>query len=121
MSSGEGKSPAVFLDRDGTLMDDVDYCGDPKDVRVFDGASEALRRLREHGYKLVVITNQSGIGRGYFTEQQYMVVEREVARQLGNDLIDATYHCPHDPKNRCECRKPSAEMVVRAANDHQLD
>jgi D-glycero-D-manno-heptose 1,7-bisphosphate phosphatase len=115
------KFPAVFLDRDGTLMRDVDYCGDPKDVHVFKGVSEALRRLKEGGYKLIVITNQSGIGRGYFNEGQYRAVEREVARQVGNDLIDATYYCPHLPSDKCSCRKPSATMVVRAARDHGLD
>jgi D-glycero-D-manno-heptose 1,7-bisphosphate phosphatase len=112
---------AVFLDRDGTLMQDVDYCGDPNDVHVFEGATEALRRLNQAGYKLVVITNQSGIGRGYFSEQQYESVEQELTRQLGEGLIAATYYCPHLPTDRCECRKPSANMVVRAARDLDLD
>ena len=113
--------PAVFLDRDGTLMKDVDYCGDPKDVTVFEGAGEALRRLDQAGYKLVVITNQSGIGRGYFNEQQYRSVESELSRQLGEGLIAATYYCPHLPADKCQCRKPSAEMVVRASHDLGLD
>ena len=64
----ESLSPAVFLDRDGTLMKDVDYCGDPREVEVFKGAPEALRKLKERGYKIIVVTNQSGIGRGYFDE-----------------------------------------------------
>lgn len=115
------KHAAVFLDRDGTLMEDVDYCGEPSNVHVFPGAPEALRRLKEAGYKLVVITNQSGISRGYFTEEQYRGVEAEVARQLGQDLIDATYHCPHLPEDKCKCRKPSPEMIVRAADELQLD
>ncbi|MFL6514384.1 MAG: D-glycero-alpha-D-manno-heptose-1,7-bisphosphate 7-phosphatase [Chthoniobacterales bacterium] len=115
------KSPAVFLDRDGTLMHDVDYCGSPKDVHVFAGATEALRRLKMRGYKLVVITNQSGIGRGYFDEHQYRMVEREFNRQIGIDVIDATYHCPHSPNENCKCRKPAPDLVVRAARDLQLD
>src|SRR3982751_6368748 len=115
------KCPAVFLDRDGTVMRDVDYCGEPQDVHIFKGASEALRRLKEHGYKLVVITNQSGIGRGYFNEKQYRAVEQEVNRQIGRGVIEATYYCPHLPGDNCKCRKPSAEMIVRAARDHQLD
>jgi D-glycero-D-manno-heptose 1,7-bisphosphate phosphatase len=102
-------------------MQDVDYCGDPKDVHVFAGATEALRRLKAHGYKLVVITNQSGIGRGYFDEQQYRVVEREFNRQIGFDVIDATYHCPHSPEENCNCRKPATGLIVRAANDLHLD
>jgi len=117
----KAKHAAVFLDRDGTLMEDVDYCGEPANVHVFPGAPEALRRLKEAGYKLVVITNQSGIGRGYFSEEQYRAVESEVDRQLGQDLIDATYHCPHLPADKCKCRKPSPEMLVRAADEHHLD
>ena len=115
------KHPAVFLDRDGTLMQDVDYCGDAKDVHLYDGVSDALGRLKRRGYKLIVITNQSGIGRGYFGEEQYKAVEREVARQIGDDVIDATYYCPHLPQDGCRCRKPSPDMIVRAAEDYQLD
>jgi D-glycero-D-manno-heptose 1,7-bisphosphate phosphatase len=112
---------AVFLDRDGTLMLDVDYCGDPKDVHVFPGASEALSKLRERGYKIFIVTNQSGIARGYFNEEQYRVVEREVCRQLGENLIDATYFCPHRPDQACDCRKPAPGLVLRAASEHHLD
>jgi D-glycero-D-manno-heptose 1,7-bisphosphate phosphatase len=117
----EKLSPAVFLDRDGTLMRDVDYCGDLKDVEVFEGVPAALRKLKECGYKLVVITNQSGIARGYFTEEQYRAVEAEVSRQVGEGLIDATYFCPHLPENGCRCRKPSPEMIFQAARDHRID
>lgn len=102
-------------------MRDVDYCGDAKDVHVFAGVSKALRRLKDHGYKLFVITNQSGIGRGYFSEEQYKAVEHELARQIGHDVIDATYYCPHLPQDGCRCRKPSPEMIVRAAADYDLD
>lgn len=102
-------------------MRDVDYCGDPKNVHVFENAPVALRRLKDRGYKLIVITNQSGIGRGYFTDTQYHAVEREVARQIGGDLIDATYYCPHLPTDRCKCRKPSPEMILQAARDHNVD
>ena len=111
----------MFLDRDGTLMRDVDYCGDPKDVDLFPGVSEALRKLKDRGYKLIVITNQSGIGRGYFDAKQYHAVEAEVSRQIGDDLIDATYYCPHLPDDGCKCRKPSPEMIFNAARDHDVD
>ena len=115
------KSPAVFLDRDGTLMRDVDYCGEPKDVEVFAGASDALQRLKARGYKLIVITNQSGIARGYFNEEQYRAVETEVSHRIGKGMIDATYYCPHLPNNGCKCRKPSPEMVFQAARDHGIE
>jgi D-glycero-D-manno-heptose 1,7-bisphosphate phosphatase len=114
-------SPAVFFDRDGTLMRDVDYCGDPANVVVFPGASEALQKLKQRGYKILVITNQSGIGRGYFTEENYRAVEREVLRQIGQELIEATYFCPHLPNQNCQCRKPEPGMVKQAADEHGLD
>ena len=117
----KASNAAIFLDRDGTLMRDVDYCGVVEDVQVFEKAPAALRCLKDSGYKLLVITNQSGIGRGYFDEDQYRAVEAEVSRQLGENLIDATYYCPHLPEDKCKCRKPSPEMVVRAGGDHGID
>jgi len=115
------KSPAIFLDRDGTIMWDADYCCDPKQVKIFPGVPEALRRLKAAGYKLIVITNQSGIGRGFFTLEDYRSVEAEVIRQLGDGLIDATYFCPDVPGQHSACRKPAPGMVWQAARDHHLD
>jgi D-glycero-D-manno-heptose 1,7-bisphosphate phosphatase len=113
--------PAIFLDRDGTLMRDVDYCGDPGQVEVFPGAAEALRQLKAHGYKLIIVTNQSGIARGYFNESDYRAVEAEFLRQLGEELIDATYFCP-DPPDQCSLRrKPAPGMIFEAQGDHHLD
>ena len=102
-------------------MRDVDYCGDPNDVELLPGVPKALRKLKASGYKLIVITNQSGITRGHFTEKQYRAVEAEVSRQIGEDLIDATYFCPHLPDDGCKCRKPSSEMILNAARDHDVD
>ena len=76
-------SPAIFIDRDGTIMEDCVYCSDPKNVKIFPGVPEALRRLKSNGFKLIIITNQSGIGRGLITLEQYFAVEAEVLRQLG--------------------------------------
>jgi D-glycero-D-manno-heptose 1,7-bisphosphate phosphatase len=121
MSSTEMKLPAVFVDRDGTIMHDCDYCSDPKQVRVFPGVPEALRRLKRAGYKIIVITNQSGIGRGFFTLEQYRAVEAEVLRQLGDGLIDATYFCPDVPGQPSECRKPAPGMVLQATREHDVD
>jgi D-glycero-D-manno-heptose 1,7-bisphosphate phosphatase len=121
MSFTKPKSPAVFLDRDGTIMHDADYCSRPDQVRVFDGISAALRQLKDSGYKIIVITNQSGIGRGFFTEIEYRAVEAEVSRQVGTDLIDATYFCPDVPGQPSECRKPAPGMVLRAGREHDLD
>lgn len=121
MTSTEAKSLAVFLDRDGTLMHDADYCSRPDQVRVFDGVAPALRQLKKAGYKLIVITNQSGIGRGFFTEKDYRAVEAEVSRQLGEGLIDATYFCPDVPGQPSDCRKPAPGMVLQAAREHGID
>jgi D-glycero-D-manno-heptose 1,7-bisphosphate phosphatase len=114
-------SPAVFVDRDGTLMQDCDYCSHPKDVRIFPGVIEALSRLKSRGFKLIIITNQSGIGRGIFTLDQYRAVEAEVLRQIGDGLIDAIYFCPDAPGQHSDCRKPAAGMVVKATRDHTID
>jgi len=114
-------SPAVFVDRDGTIMEDCPYCSDPKDVKIFPGVPNALRRLKSKGFKLVIITNQSGIGRGLITMEQYRAVEAEVLRQLGAGLIDATYFCPDVPGQHSSCRKPAPGMIVEATRQHQID
>lgn len=113
--------PAVFLDRDGTLMRDVDYCGDPRKVEVFAESGPALRRLRQSGYKLIIITNQSGIGRGYFSEDDYRAVEAEFERQLGDGLIDASYFSPDLPASSSIRRKPGPGMIFEAQRDHRID
>src|SRR6266705_5883033 len=114
-------SPAVFIDRDGTIMQDADYCSDPQQVKIFPRVAEALRRLKSKGFKVIIITNQSGIGRGFFTVEQYRTVEAEVLRQLGDGLIDATYFCPDVPGVPSKCRKPAPGMILQAAREHDVD
>jgi D-glycero-D-manno-heptose 1,7-bisphosphate phosphatase len=114
-------SPAVFVDRDGTIIEDRDYCSDPNDVKVFPGVPEALRRLKSNGFKIIIITNQSGIGRGLLTVEQYRTVETEVLGQLGANLIDATYFCPDLPGQHSICRKPAPGMIVEATRKHEID
>ena len=114
-------SPAVFVDRDGTIMEDCVYCSDPKNVKIFPGVREALRRLKSNGFKLIIITNQSGIGRGLFTVEQYRAVEAELLRQLGDGLIEATYFCPDVPGQNSTHRKPAPGMIVDATREHQID
>ncbi len=113
--------PAVFIDRDDTIMEDCGYCSDPKDVKIFPGVPEALRHLKSNGFKLIIITNQSGIGRGLFTLEQYRAVEAEVLRQLGDGLIDATYFCPDVPGQHSTYRKPAPGMIIEATREHQID
>src|SRR5881296_563011 len=115
------RTPAVFIDRDGTIMQDADYCSDPQQVKIFPRVAEALRRLKSNGFKLIVITNQSGIGRGFFTVEQYRAVEAEVLRQLGDGLIDATYFCPDVPGQHSHSRKPAPGMIVEATREHEID
>jgi D-glycero-D-manno-heptose 1,7-bisphosphate phosphatase len=111
--------PAIFLDRDGTLMEEVGYCADPAHVRVFPGVIEALQELRDAGYLLILITNQSGIGRGYFTEDAYRAVQAEFERQILPARLDGVYFCPDvEPSPR---RKPAPGMLLEAARDHSVD
>jgi D-glycero-D-manno-heptose 1,7-bisphosphate phosphatase len=112
---------AVFLDRDGTIMREVEYCADPKLVEIFPGVPAALERLKARGYKLIVISNQSGIGRGYFTETEYRAVEAEVARKILPAVLDATYFCPDHPDRASDRRKPAPGMVLEAQRDYDLD
>ncbi len=112
---------AVFMDRDGVLMEEVHYCGDPAKVRVFPGVPQALRTLKAAGFRTFIITNQSGIGRGLITEAQYHAVQDELLRQLGPGAIDASYFCPDLPDSGSSRRKPEPGMVLEAAADHDLD
>jgi D-glycero-D-manno-heptose 1,7-bisphosphate phosphatase len=112
---------AVFLDRDGTLMEDTGYVRRPEDVRLFAGVPDGLTRLKRAGFQLVMVTNQSGIGRGIFSEDEYRAVHDEFMRQVGAGLIDATYFCPDHPEAATDRRKPAPGMLLEAARDLDLD
>jgi D-glycero-D-manno-heptose 1,7-bisphosphate phosphatase len=112
---------AVFFDRDGTLMEEAEYCSDPARVHVFPDVADALRKLHAGGFLNIVVTNQSGIGRGYFTEAQYHAVQDELLRQIGSGLIDASYFCPDAPGKPSNCRKPEPGMLLDAARDFDID
>jgi D-glycero-D-manno-heptose 1,7-bisphosphate phosphatase len=112
---------AVFFDRDGTLMEEVFYCGDPALVRVYAGVPEALDKLKQAGFLNIIISNQSGIGRGLITEAQYRAVEAELMRQIGENRIDASYYCAETPEMQSHRRKPEPGMVLEAAADFGID
>jgi D-glycero-D-manno-heptose 1,7-bisphosphate phosphatase len=114
-------APAVFFDRDGTLMEEVNYCRDPAQVRVYAGVSEALRRLKRAGFRVFIVTNQSGIGRGLFSEAQYRAVQAELIRQIGADLVDGSYFCPDAPWTASTRRKPEPGMLFEAAAEYGVD
>ena len=111
------KHRAIFLDRDGTLMDEVNFCDDPAHVRAIPGAAKSLAELRRHGWLNIIVTNQSGIGRGYFTIADYQAVNAELFRQLGG-AIDAAYFSPDHPDHATHRRKPGTGMIEEASRDH---
>lgn len=123
-SSATGERPAVFVDRDGTLLRERAYVDDPDDVDLVPGTPRALRALRRAGYALVVVTNQSGIARGLYTEEEYHAVARRVDAELAaaGAGVDATRYCPHHPDftGPCECRKPGTLMHRTAARELDL-
>jgi len=112
---------AVFLDRDGTLNDDPGYLKDPELVILLPGVAEGLRRLGE--YSLIIISNQSGIGREYLTEEQLGAVNFRLRDILNREgiKIEAFYHCPHLPDSGCDCRKPNPGMLLKATNDYDIN
>jgi histidinol-phosphate phosphatase family protein len=120
--------PAVFVDKDGTLIDDVPYNVDPSRLRFRPAAPEALSRLTEAGYALVIVSNQSGIAHGFFDEAQFARLRQALAQSLleraGVRLTDFL-HCPHAPgpdgAPMCDCRKPAPGMLREAARRHRLD
>lgn len=113
--------PAVFFDRDGTLIHEVHYCSNPSQVRAVEGAAEALIKLSAAGFVLVIVTNQSGIGRGYFTHDDYRRVHEEVLWQLRPAVITAAYYDESTPDQPSPRRKPSPAMLQEAAREHGLD
>jgi D-glycero-D-manno-heptose 1,7-bisphosphate phosphatase len=125
-TSGDASGrPAVFLDRDGTLIDDVHYIARPELVVLRPGAAAAVRRLNERGWPVVVVTNQSGIARGLISEAAYEAVRKRIDALLAAEgaRLDATYHCPHHPDigGACDCRKPGVALFAQAAREHGLD
>ncbi len=117
------KRPAVFLDRDGTLMKDAVYADHPDDVDVYRRAPAALRLLQKAGFALVVVTNQSGLGRGYFTWAQLRRVHGRLDQLLRRRgvRLDGFFICPHRPSDGCKCRKPKVDLVKQAARKLNLD
>lgn len=117
--------PAAFIDRDGTLIVERHYLADPEGVELIPGAGAALRALREAGYALIVVTNQSGIARGLIRPAEYEAVAARVAELLAAEGVelDGVYHCPHHPDHSgpCDCRKPGLGLYRRAAMEHRLD
>lgn len=115
--------PAVFLDRDGTLIEDPGYLADPAGVALIPGVAAALRELAALGYLRIVVTNQGGIGRGLHDTTAFQAVQAEMERQLGElgATVDAVYHCPHVAEDGCACRKPGTALHREAAGRFGID
>ncbi len=113
----------VLLDRDGTLIVEKHYLSDPDGVELIEGAAEALRELAVAGLGLVVVTNQSAIGRGYFDPDRLATIHRRLGDLLAAEdvRLDGIYYCPHHPDDGCACRKPRPGMVERAASELGFD
>jgi D-glycero-D-manno-heptose 1,7-bisphosphate phosphatase len=125
-----GAGAAVFIDKDGTLIDNVPYNIDPALIRLLPSAGEALAQLKQLGYRLIVISNQSGVARGYFPESAIEGVKMRLAELLAeyDVALDGFYYCPHHPQgtvadyaHACDCRKPSPGMFMTAAREHGID
>jgi D-glycero-D-manno-heptose 1,7-bisphosphate phosphatase len=111
---------AVFLDRDGTLIEEVNFLHRVEDLRFFDYTDQAISLLKENGYLVVIVTNQSGVGRGIYSESDMNSIHRAIQDRLTHK-IDAFYHCPHLPDSGCRCRKPSPGMIEAACQDFDID
>jgi D-glycero-D-manno-heptose 1,7-bisphosphate phosphatase len=113
----------VFVDRDGTLNPDFHYLADAARLELYRGVPEGIRLLREHGYRIICVTNQSGVERGFYRAEDVDRIHvrlNEMLRASGA-AIDAFYYCPHAPERRCACRKPGTELFTRAADDWSIE
>ena len=113
----------VFLDRDGTVAKDVPYCSRPEQFELLPGAGEGVKRLNNAGFKVILITNQSGIARGYFSEEMLGHIHEKMKVDLVayGAHIDGIYYCPHHPDDNCNCRKPKPNLIIRAVKEHDVD
>ena len=119
----QGLNRAVFLDRDGTIARDVPYCSRVEDFDILDTVAQGIRLLNEQSFKVIVITNQSGISRGYFSEETLSMIHQRMIDELEQHgaHIDGIYYCPHHPDEGCKCRKPKPALIHQAAEDMDIE
>ncbi len=125
MNSSTNKNKALFLDRDGTLNVEKNYVYKIEDFEFIDGIIELIKTYQEKGFLIFIITNQAGIARGYYTEQDYQILTNWMINELKTYgiKIAKVYHCPHHPKvtGECDCRKPSPGMILKAINEFNIN
>lgn len=114
------KQPAIFLDRDGTLIEEVNYLSRVADLRVFPFSADAVKLLKVNGFLVIVVTNQSGIGRDVYDETSMHAIHDRIQVELAG-AIDGFYFCPHLPCDGCLCRKPNLGMIEAACADFEID
>lgn len=119
------RRPAVFLDRDGVLTKEKSYICSIEEMEIFPYAAECIKQIKDKGYYALVVTNQSGIARGLFTEDDLLVMHKYIQQKTG---VDAVYYCPHHPEGKverysiiCDCRKPKTGMFEQACREYRID
>ncbi len=114
---------AVFIDRDDTVAKDVPYCSRPEDLRLFPGVGRSIKRLNDAGYLVILVTNQSGVARGFFSLETLDKIHQKLRADVAVDggRIDAIYFCPHHPDEKCSCRKPQLGLIQKASQDFDID
>ena len=124
------KYPAIFLDRDGTINEEMGYINHIDRFNIFPFVAESIKNFRDNGFKIIVVTNQSGIARGYFTEELLNEVHQNLINYLNENgtKVEGIYYCPHHPregkgkyKKDCNCRKPKPGLIERAIKEHDID
>ncbi len=122
--------PAIFLDRDGTINEDIGYASHPEEIRLYPESAKAIRLINQSGLKAILVTNQSGIARGLFSEARLTDMHDHLQALLAQEhaRIDAIYFCPHHPRygdatyrRACDCRKPQPALIYRAVQEHAID
>jgi rfaE bifunctional protein nucleotidyltransferase chain/domain len=117
------RQPAVFIDRDGTINEHVEYLSEPEKFKEIPGAFSAMKRLKDYGFRIIIVTNQPGIGLGYFSREDLFAVNREMMRQASRAgaSIDKIYFCPHSKADNCRCRKPGTLFAERAVEELSVE
>jgi D-glycero-D-manno-heptose 1,7-bisphosphate phosphatase len=113
----------IFLDRDGVINKEVNYLSRINDFEFIDGVFEACKHFQNLGYAIIIITNQSGIGRGYYSENDYQILTKWMLSKFNKQNIEILdiFYCPHSPNNQCDCRKPKSRMFEIAKNKYMID
>jgi histidinol-phosphate phosphatase family protein len=114
---------AVFIDRDGTINVNIEYLDDPNNFKMYPGVAKGIKLLKKNGFKIIIITNQSGIARGYFSKETLEKIHKKMENELSKKgaKVDAIYYCPHHPEDNCNCRKPETGLFKKAFKDFNID